>query len=326
MKVIFGQQATKVKQLADVIGRDISAGKYRPEDALPSINRLSRDYRVSRDTVFKAFIDLKGRGLIDSTPGKGYYIVNRRKNILLVLDEYSPFKDVLYNSLIKHLSSDYQVDLWFHQYNEDLFNAILHDALGRYAKYVVMNFDNEKFSPVFDRIDSDKVLLLDFGKFDKRDYAYICQDFDRAFYDALARLAGKLRKYRKLILVFPHGTKHPRSTCDYFRKFCDDYRFASLVTGDVESIEIERGEVYIAIRQPDVVNLIKKSRMQNLKCGADFGLLAYNETPAYEVIDQGITTMSIDWERMGGLAADFIVSGEKVRTYLPTEIRERGSL
>ena len=44
---------------------------------MPSINQLSRDYKVSRDTVFKAFIDLKERGIIDSTPGKGYYVVNR---------------------------------------------------------------------------------------------------------------------------------------------------------------------------------------------------------------------------------------------------------
>lgn len=162
MEIIFGQQTTKVKQLADLISQDISMGRYKVDDALPSINQLSRDYKVSRDTVFKAFIDLKERGIIDSTPGKGYYVVNRQKSILLLLDEYSPFKDTLYNSIIKHLSSRYKVDLWFHQYNESLFNAILRESLGRYNKYVVMNFDNEKFSPNLYKIDSSKLLLLDF--------------------------------------------------------------------------------------------------------------------------------------------------------------------
>ena len=79
MEIIFGQQTTKVKQLADLISQDISMGRYKVDDALPSINQLSRDYKVSRDTVFKAFIDLKERGIIDSTPGKGYYVVNRQK-------------------------------------------------------------------------------------------------------------------------------------------------------------------------------------------------------------------------------------------------------
>lgn len=31
-----------------------------------------------------------------------------------------------------------------------------------------MNFDNEKLSPHLYKIDSSKLLLLDFGKFDKR--------------------------------------------------------------------------------------------------------------------------------------------------------------
>ena len=92
MEIIFGQQTTKVKQLADLISQDISIGKYKAEDALPSINQLSQYYKVSRDTVFKAFLDLKERGIIDSTPGKGYYVVNRQRSILLLLDEYSPFK------------------------------------------------------------------------------------------------------------------------------------------------------------------------------------------------------------------------------------------
>lgn len=326
MEIIFGQQTTKVKQLADLICQDISIGKYKVEDALPSINQLSRHYNVSRDTVFKAFMDLKERGLIDSTPGKGYYVVNRQKSILLLLDEYSPFKDTLYNSIIRHLSTRYKVDLWFHQYNENLFNAILRESLGKYNKYVVMNFDNEKFSNNLYKIDSSKLLLLDFGKFDKKDYSYICQDFDDAFYQALLQLKDSLRRYRKLVLLFVKGTKHPRSTCDSFRKFCADWRFACEVREDVEEAKVLKGEVYIAIRQVDVVQIIKQSRKECLVCGTDFGLLAYNETPAYEVIDKGITSLSIDWEKMGTLAADFILSGKQVHAYLPTEVHLRGSL
>ena len=80
MKITFGQQTTKVKQLADLISQEISMGTYKSDSALPSINQLSRNYHVSRDTVFKAFIDLKDRGMIDSTPGKGYYVTNKLMN------------------------------------------------------------------------------------------------------------------------------------------------------------------------------------------------------------------------------------------------------
>ena len=160
----FGQQSTKVKQLSDLIEQDILMGKYRTDTSLPSINVLSRTYHVSRDTVFKAFADLRERRLIDSTPGKGYYVINRQEKIFLLLDEYSPFKNTLYNSFVKKLSTSYKVDLWFHQYNEHIFDTILREAIGRYNYYVVMNFDNERFSPLFDKIPPSRLLLLDFGK------------------------------------------------------------------------------------------------------------------------------------------------------------------
>ena len=71
MDVNFGQQTTKVKQLADILERDIRSGVFVAGGVLPSINKLSGLYYVSRDTVFKAFAELRRRGLIDSTPGKG---------------------------------------------------------------------------------------------------------------------------------------------------------------------------------------------------------------------------------------------------------------
>ena len=35
MKVTFGQQTTKVKQLADLLSQEISMGKYRSDCTLP---------------------------------------------------------------------------------------------------------------------------------------------------------------------------------------------------------------------------------------------------------------------------------------------------
>ena len=326
MKVTFGQQTTKVKQLADLLSHEISMGKYKSDCTLPSINKLSREYQVSRDTVFKAFIDLKDRGIIDSTPGKGYYVTNKLTNILLLLDEYSPFKYSLYNSFIKKLSINYKVDLLFHQYNERLFNTILRESIGRYNKYIVMNFDNEKLSPHLYKIDSSKLLLLDFGKFDKKDYSYVCQDFDDSFYHALAALKEHLRKYQRLVLLFPEDIKHPRSSCQYFNCFCQDYHIDSAIVENTDRIQVRKGEVYIAIRQIEVVNIIKQSRTTGLKCGEDFGLIAYNDTPAYEVIDQGITVLSINWEELGRKAAEFVLTGQEIRTYLPTEVHLRNSI
>ena len=140
MKFAFGQQTSKVKQLADKIAQAISLGEYKIGDLLPSINRLSAHYQVSRDTVFKAFLDLRERGIIDSTPGKGYYVTDKLTHVLLLLDEYSPFKEELYNSFIRRLPSGYKVDLLFHQYSQRLFNTLMQESIGNYNKYIIMNF------------------------------------------------------------------------------------------------------------------------------------------------------------------------------------------
>ena len=322
----FGHQTTKVQQLADKISLAISMNEFRGGDALPSINQLSDRYKVSRDTVFKAFNDLRERGMIDSTPGKGYYVTDHLTKVLLLLDQYTPFKETLYNSFIKKLPQNYKVDLLFHQYNQRLFDTIIRESVGKYNKYVVMNFDNEKLSVALKKIPANKLLLLDFGKFEKEPYSYICQDFDQNFYLALASLHNNFSKYRKFIMLFPKELKHPQSSRDYFLKFCKDYHLESEIIEDLDFLHVEKRNAYFAIKQQDVVKVVKSGREACLKCGTDFGLLAYNDIPSYEVIEEGITTLTVNWEMMGYKAAKFVVENMSIQEYLPTEIRLRLSL
>lgn len=325
-KATFGQQATKVTQLADTLSQAISRKEFLEGDSLPSINQLSTHYGVSRDTVFKAFLDLRERGLIDSTPGKGYYVTSQVTNVLLLLDQYTPFKEALYNSFVKRLPINYKVDLLFHQYNERLFNTIIRESVGKYNKYIVMNFDNEKFSTALNKINPARLLLLDFGKFEKSKYFYICQDFDESFYQALLTLEDKMHKYRHIVFLFSKGLKHPQSSKEYFIRFCEEQGFSYEIQEDIENLVVQKGAAYIAIKQQDVVKVVKQGRLEGLKCGKDFGLLAYNDIPSYEVIDEGITSLTIDWEMMGNEAANFVLNDASVQKYLPTGVRLRKSL
>lgn len=323
---LFGQQSSKVTQLADLISQAISMREFLEGDSLPSINELSRRYGVSRDTVFKAFSDLRERGIIDSTPRKGYFVTGQVTNVLLLLDQYTPFKETLYNSFAKHLPVNYKVDLLFHQYNERLFSTIVRESVGKYNKYVVMNFDNERFSASLNKISPARLLLLDFGKFEKERYSYVCQDFDESFYVALQRLDDRFSSYRKFVFLFPSSLKHPQSSKDYFFRFCQDYNLSGSVEEDIENLKVEKDTAYLAIKQQDVVKVVKQGRLAGLKCGKDFGLLAYNDIPSYEVIDEGITALTIDWQQMGNEVARFVLDNAVVQKYLPTEVRLRNSL
>ncbi len=327
MELQFNNKNTKVQQLTDYIQKSIATRELKVGDKLPSINQLSQRFHLSRDTVFKAFVDLKNRGIIDSVHGKNYYVASHTKNILLLLDEYTPFKEVLYNTLRERLPSYYEIDLWFHQYNEHLFNQIINNSVGIHNSYLVMNYHNEKFSEALTKIDKKKLLLIDFGKFDKNGYSYVCQDFDTAFYKALETIKTRLKKYRKLFFVFNKYHKHPQSSKEYFSKFCIDNNLPFEIIDEItDKTSILKKAFYLVIKQEDLVTIIRKGRLEQLKAGSDYGLLAYNENPFYEVIENGIASIGVNWERMGNLAANFIINEDPVQEFLPTEIILRDSL
>ncbi|MDD4800870.1 MAG: winged helix-turn-helix domain-containing protein [Proteiniphilum sp.] len=325
MELHFNHNTTKVQQLTDYIQGAIFGNELQVGDKLPSINYLSKKYGVSRDTVFKAFLRLKERGLIDSIQGKNYHVSKQSTNILLLLDEYSPFKEALYNSLVQKLPTTYKVDLWFHQYNKNLFDTIINESYGRYSKYVVMNYDNEKFSDTLEKIDKDRLLLIDFGKFDKDGYSYVCQDFDEQFYNALFSVKKRLTKYGKLVFILNKNHKHPQSSKIFFAQFCNDHGFEYEIWENAVP-DIQQGCCYIIIKQTDVVDVIKQSKSKNLKMGKDFGLIAYNENPFYEIIGTGVPCMSIDFNQLGDLAGKFVLNGKKIRQYLPTKVYRKDSI
>ena len=156
--------------------------------------------------------------------------------------------------------------------------------------------------------------------------SYVCQDFDESFYRALESLKDRLTRYRKFVFLFPRTLKHPQSSKDYFVRFCQANRLECTIEDDVDNLQVEAQTAYLAIKQQDVVKVVKQGRLEGLKCGKDFGLLAYNDIPSYEVIDEGITALTIDWHKMGDEVAHFVLNNTTVQEYLPTEVRLRCSL
>ena len=185
MHIEFSHSRSKIKAMVDAISTAIMHEQLLVGGNLLSINDASAKYKVSRDTVFKAYRELMRLGLIDSTPQKGYFVKGELNKILLLLDTYSPFKRNLYNSFVQNLPENFKVDLLFHQYNEMLFDTIIRESVGRYNMFVVMNFSNDIFSQSLNIIPKNKLLLLDFGNFEKEAFPYICQDFDMALYNCL---------------------------------------------------------------------------------------------------------------------------------------------
>lgn len=318
-------QATKVKHLVDALCDAINLGKYGKGQVLPSVNELSREYNLSRDTVFKAYRELKKRGLVDSTPAKGYHVAGTMNKVLLMLDIYSPFKDVLYNSFVHSLPKNYKVDLVFHFYNEHLFETVVADSIGRYNYFVIMNFSNEVMHDSLWKIDPAKLLVLDLGDFDKKDLSFVCQDFGQSVFDCLTANLERIRKYRRMVLYLPVASEHPKILITWFKKFARTQHIDAEVISR-EGILVAQDTLYLIVRQKDLVEVVKQCRDKGLKIGTDVGLIAYNDTPMYEIIENGITVISTDFARMGQQAAEFVRTREKLQEVIPARMIVRGSL
>ena len=80
-------------QLVTQIQHAVSSGKLLPGQLLPSLNDLSAEAGISKETVKKAYGILLGRGVIGSKQGKGYYVsdpsVLSKPRVLLVFDKLS---------------------------------------------------------------------------------------------------------------------------------------------------------------------------------------------------------------------------------------------
>ena len=112
----------KYQQLSNSIIKGIEDGKLQIDDVLPSINEVSFEFEICRDTVEKGYKHLKNQGIIGSVPGKGYFIksvdVNKTIKIFLMFNKLSPHKKIIYDALIKTLGDTATID--FYIYNNDL--------------------------------------------------------------------------------------------------------------------------------------------------------------------------------------------------------------
>ena len=317
---------TKLQQLIHAVSEAINLGILKEGDFLPSVNQLSKDSGISRDTIFKAYSILKQRSIISSTPTKGYFVTSESYRVFVLLDDFSAFKEQLYKSFRANLPDNYSVDLLFHHYNPEIFDQLILNSLGRYSMYIVMNIDNKSMEEVVRKIDPKKLLILDMGNDPKNEVSSLTQDFNQAVYNCLNSGLELIQKYKEFILVFPKNTPHPIETIDAFNRFCDDNKVSHTVLDQIENREVLPGQAYLVIKDSDLVKIVKDCKKNGYKIGSEVGIISYNDAPMKEIVGSGITVISTDFVRMGKECATFIESKEKVSEIIPTQLIIRGSM
>ena len=321
-----GSVQTKIQQLIHAVNEAISNGILEEGDFLPSVNQLSKQSGVSRDTIFKAYSVLKQRSILSSTPTKGYFVNSVSFKVMMLLDDFSAFKEQLYNSFRMNLPDNYAVDLLFHHYNTDVFEQLILNSLGRYSMYIVMNINHQRIENVVKKIDPNKLLILDMGEPDSPDVSFLTQDFTLGVLDCLKEGLPRIKKYKYFHLVFPETTPHPKELMNSFAYFCSSNHLKYSVIRKTGCFQVQAGHAFLVVKDDDLVYIIKQCQSKGLKPGTDVGLVSYNDSPMKEIVGPGITSISVDFNEMGKKAACFIESKVKIFEVLSPRLIKRGSL
>lgn len=310
----------KYRQLANSITENIESGQVSTGYQLPSITQMSIECLVSRDTVEKAYKILREEGVIESVKGKGFYVLvsspKSKLRVFVLFNKLSSYKKVIYNTLSYELRDRANLELFVYHCNLDLFESYINDKVGKYNYYIVMSHfdtpDKSRITNAINRINPQKLILLDniVEGVDKY-LGVVYQDFKLDIYDALLRGIDRLKNYEKLIFVFPTDVPYPypRKILEGFKRFCGFHHFEYEILEEInEDHQINKGTVYLIIEENDLARLIKLIRTTTLKIAKDVGILSYNDTPLKEVLLEGVSVVTTDFEQLGILASKMVLN------------------
>jgi len=111
-------------QLADQIRYAAASGRLRPGEPLPSLRPLAEELRVNRNTIAKAYAELESQGIIETVPGKGFFL--KQKN--------SPFSEPVRQRLLLTEIDEAVVMAHHLQVDREKFLALVKERLDYFKR------------------------------------------------------------------------------------------------------------------------------------------------------------------------------------------------
>lgn len=323
-------QLSKHEQLVSGIINAIDDKIISEGSMLPSVNNMVRELGFASKTIVKAYKELKERGIVESKNRLGYFVINedtdQTMKVALILYAFLPFQEVFYNTFRKTLGDGIQVDILFHHGNIELLQTILTNIKGRYSMYAVTPIPHPMTKKILRKIPANQLLVVDRYEPLGKSVSQITQEFEISTYMALKQLLPAIQKYEELTLFFLPKGNSPIEVLRAFKQFVKDFNIKGTVKESYVPGSLKKGNAYFTIGDGDLWAILKDCKKQNIKIGKEVGILSNNDGPAKEIICDGITTISTDFEEMARAAAEFILCRKKTQKIIPTVLIRRGSM
>jgi len=303
------------KQIVQSICDHIDNGILKQGDAIPSVNEVASTFGLARGSVFTAYNELKASGIIKSIPGKGYFVssvkTKLQHNVFLLFTTFSPYKEILYNSLINNLKGNCNVDIYFHHYNIKTFEQLITEYASQYNTFIIMPMVHERTPDILSELNPKSLYLIDLGykEYGNR-FAGVYQNFENDIYQILKSNLHLIQKYKRLFLV-RHDDFRSKEILTGFNRFAKESHIETGVVTIEQHHDIQLHDAYITVEDTDMVSIIQAAKQKKWKIGKDIGILAYNETALKSVISDGISTISTDFILMGKQMSEMILNREQ---------------
>ncbi len=333
LRINHNSEVPKYKQVEQLVISDIESGIFKQGQRVPSINEISEELLLSRDTVEKAYVNLKNKGILSSVRGKGYYVhqtnVHKHLKVALIFNKLSNYKRSIYYSLIGTLGNKASVDVFIYNYDLVQFGEIIDNHISGYDYFVILpHFKNENddVAGVIKKIPREKVLIVDRYLESLKNYPIVYQEYEKDIQTALAKGIELIRKYNKLNLVFPLNEYYSKYILRGFQIFCQVNELDFSIIDQLSETDVKKGEAFVIISDDDLYSFIKICRKKEFSFGTDIGVVAYNDNPVKELLENGITTVSTNHDEIGRIAAEMILTRSFRHIKSPFDFILRNSL
>jgi len=334
-EITDNSKTPKYLQLVNLIIKKIKDGTLKIGDRLPSINEISEEYYLSRDTVEKAFNELRNRGIISSVKRRGYFISRTdfqyKSKIAFITNSITDYKRNIYESFSRAMGDDVLVDVYIYNYDITKFEIIIMSHLNDYDYFLIIPFfkKNQHYQKAIELLNGypdNKLIILDNSLPGlKPVHSTVSQNFELDIREALISLNNNLSRYKKHYLLYQSDSAHPREVVKGFEVFCKMFGYEYMVIEQLTADDIHVNGNYILLKDESLAEFVEIIRSKNLVLGKDVGLISYNETPLKRILAGGITVISTDWQAMGQKAADIIIKQKTENVKIPYVVYPRNS-
>jgi len=321
---------TKHECIVAGISNTIENQILKKGDPLPSINQLSNNLGYSRETIVKAYNALKERGILDSKHGLGYFVssaqIDQKLKIALVLYGFQTFQQTFYNTLRRQLGDTYEIDVFFHHNNKDVYKAILENVRSKYGMYIIAPIQSPELNHLLLSMPNSKMLIVDRYHYLNDEVAHITQEFEITLSNVFEALEERIYDFDKVMFYYKDTADYPPGIKTAFLNFCVSSGIKYEIHSDYDSDQLSINNLYFTIGDSDLWALIKDAESEKLTIGKDIGILSHNDSPVKEIIVGGITTFSTDFALMAEKAANFIKDKKMIKEIVPSRLIRRKSL